>query len=115
MSVEEHNEHGEPALHIDNVGDPAGASSGSGAVLHWPTGPVLLVTVGVAILALPARLEGPPMWPIAAGHALSLVDAVGVVPLFVGALWLHAGLWQRRVRLVHWAAARPRAASLQFP
>jgi len=79
-------------------------------VLHWPTGPILLVAVGVAILALPAGLEGPPMWPIAAGHALSFVDAVGVVPLFVGALWLHAGLWQRRVRLVHWAAARPGAA-----
>ena len=79
-------------------------------MLHWPTGPVLLVAVGVAILALPARLEGPPVWPIAAGHTLSLVDAVGVVPLFAGSLWLDAGLWLRRARLGSWASARPGAA-----
>jgi hypothetical protein len=79
-------------------------------ILHWPNGPVVLVVLGVAILALPTRLEGPPLWPIATGHALSLVDAIGVLPLVGGSVWLHAGLWRRRGRLGSWAATRPGAA-----
>jgi len=45
------------------------------------------------------------------GHALSLVDGVGVLPLVGGSVWLHAGLWRRRARVWRWAAARPGAAS----
>ena len=84
-------------------------------MLQWPTGSVLLIASGVSILALPARLEGPPIWPIAPGHALSLVDALGVVPLVGGAVLLHAGLWKRRARIADWALPRPAlAACLAF-
>ena len=76
----------------------------------WPAGPALAIGSGIAILALPAGLEGPTLLPISPGHGLSLVDAVGVVPLVVGSAWLHAGLWRRRDRLVLWARRRAAAA-----
>ena len=66
---------------------------------------------GLAILALPAELEGPALLPISPGHALSLVDAVGVVPLAAGSTWLHAGLWRRRERLALWSRQRTGAAA----
>src|SRR6185369_4967546 len=44
---------------------------------------------------------------ISPGHALSLVDGVGVVPLVAGSLWLHVGLWRRRSALARWAQSRP--------
>ena len=90
---------------------PHDAASGGRSGALWPVGPVLLIALGVAVLALPARLEGPPVWPIAPGHALSFVDGVGVLPLVGGSVWLHAGLWRRRARVWRWAAARPAAAS----
>jgi hypothetical protein len=73
----------------------------------WPIGPLLAVTAGVAILALPASVEGPPLVPISPGHALSALDAIGVAPLALGSLWLHTGLWRRRSRLSGMARARP--------
>jgi hypothetical protein len=75
--------------------------------LLWPAGPLGAVALGVAVLALPARMEGPPLVAISPGHALSLVDGVGVIPLIVGSLWLHVGLWQRRSTLARWAQSRP--------
>jgi hypothetical protein len=77
----------------------------------WPAGPAIAVVAGIAILALPARLEGPTLLPISPGHALSLVDAAGVVPLVAGSTWLHAGLWRRRDRLGRWARERAGAAA----
>ena len=81
----------------------------------WPAAPLAVVALGLAILALPASVEGPPLVPISPGHALSLVDGVGVVPLAAGSTWLHAGLWRRRARLARWARGRPGAgAALAF-
>jgi hypothetical protein len=77
----------------------------------WPAGPAVAIAAGIAILALPARLEGPPLLPISPGHALSLVDAAGAVPLAAGSTWLHAGLWRRRERLALWARQRTAAAA----
>jgi hypothetical protein len=77
----------------------------------WPGGPIAAIALGLAILALPAGVEGPPIVPISPGHALSAVDAFGVVPLTTGALWLHAGLWRRRARLAVWARGHAGAAA----
>ena len=84
-----------------------GASGTRFRRLRWPVGPLIGVALGVAVLAVPARMEGPPLITIGPGHALSLVDGAGVVPLVVGSLWLHAGLWQRRSMLARWARSRP--------
>ena len=77
----------------------------------WPVGPVSGVALGIAVLALPAQLEGPPLVRISPGHALSLLDGVGVVPLVVGSLWLHVGLWRRRSALAQWAQGWPVAGA----
>ena len=77
----------------------------------WPAGPTAAIVAGIAILAVPAGLEGPALLPISPGHALSLVDAAGVVPLVAGSAWLHAGLWRRRARLAQWARQRTGAAA----
>lgn len=77
----------------------------------WPAGPAVAIVVGITILALPASVEGPPILPLSPGHALSVVDAVGVVPLVAGSTWLHAGLWRRRDRLELWARRRAGAAA----
>ena len=79
---------------------------------RWPAGPAAAIALGLAILALPASIEGPPLLPISPGHALSLVDAIGVVPLVAGSLWLHAGLWRRRDRLATWARDQAALATL---
>ena len=50
----------------------------------WPDGPAVVIALGLVILALPASVEGPPLLPIGPGHALSLVDAAGVLPLAGG-------------------------------
>jgi hypothetical protein len=77
----------------------------------WPAAPTLAIVSGIAVLALPAGLEGPTLLPISPGHGLSLVDTVGVVPLVAGSTWLHAGLWRRRNRLAPWARRRAGAAA----
>ena len=70
----------------------------------WPAGPAVAIIAGIAILALPADLEGPALLPISPGHALSLVDVAGVVPLAAGSTWLHAdGSSTHRIS----AASRP--------
>jgi hypothetical protein len=88
-------------------------TSAAGPTLRdwWPAGPAIAIVSGIAILALPAGLEGPTLLPISPGHGLSLVDTVGVVPLIAGSMWLHAGLWRRRARLALWARRRTGAAT----
>lgn len=78
---------------------------------RWPLGALTLIALGIGVLALPASVEGPPLVPISPGHALSLVDAVGVVPLLVGSTSLHYGLWRRRTRLARWVGRRPGAGA----
>ncbi len=41
-------------------------------VTSWPLGCLTLMAVGLAVLAVPTRLEGPSLLVISAGHALSL-------------------------------------------
>ena len=74
----------------------------------------MLMAIGVTILALPARVEGPRLVEVAAGHAVSAVDAVGIVPLVAGSAWLHRGLWVRRRRLEAWVKRRPGRAVATF-
>ena len=41
----------------------------------WPAGPAVGIAAGIAVLALPADVEGPALLPISAGHAVSLAAA----------------------------------------
>ena len=85
----------------------------TGAALRmtsWPLGCLTLIAVGLAVLAVPARFEGLSLLVIGAGHALSLVDVVGILPLIAGASWLHSGLWSRRAVLKAWLRERPAVA-----
>ena len=87
------------------------ASSDPLRVTLWPIGCVSLMLVGLAVLAVPARLEGPTLLVISGGHALSLIDVVGILPLVGGAIWLHAGLWSRRASIEMWLRERPAVAA----
>lgn len=82
--------------------------------MRWPRNCLLLIVVGVALLALPQRLEGPPLVPVGVGHALSAVDLVGVLPLVAGSFWLHAGIWARRARIQEWISRAPSQAVVVF-
>jgi hypothetical protein len=68
------------------------------------------VFVGLAVLAVPARFEGPALLVISHGHALSLVDVVGILPLMAGVLWLHSGLWRHRASIGVWLREQPAIA-----
>ena len=83
------------------------ASADALRLTSWPLGCVSLMAVGLAILAVPARFEGPPLLVIGAGHALSLVDVMGVLPLMAATTWLHSGLWRRRATLEAWLRDQP--------
>jgi hypothetical protein len=83
-------------------------------MLTWPRGCLLLAVIGVAILALPARLEGPRLVEVADGHAVSVLDAAGIVPLVAGSAWLHSGVWVRRRRLEEWVKRHPGRAVAAF-
>ena len=86
------------------------ASSDAPRMTSWPLGCLSLLAVGLAVLAVPARLEGPSLLVISPGHALSLIDVVGILPLIAGASWLHSGLWTRRAALKAWLRERPAVA-----
>ena len=73
----------------------------------WPKAPVALIALGLCVLALPARFEGRVLLPISAGHAITELDAIGVLPLVVGAVWIQVGTWRRRARLQRRARERP--------
>ena len=76
-------------------------------LMRWPLLPVVLITLGLALLAAPSSVEGPVLVSISLGHALSRLDVVALVPLIGGMLGLYAGLWRRRVRLYQHAAQYP--------
>ena len=82
--------------------------------MRWPRNCILLIAVGVAFLALPQRLEGPPLLSVGVGHALSAVDILGVLPLVAGSFWLHAGIWTRRARIQEWVRRAPSQAIVVF-
>jgi hypothetical protein len=78
----------------------------------WPLGGVGLVAIAIALLAAPARIEGPVLLPISPGHAISALDSFAVVPLLIGTGWLQAGLWKRRERLYETIRVSPAWGSL---
>jgi hypothetical protein len=68
--------------------------------------------LGFVLLAMPDALEGPRLLDVGRGHALSALDAVGLVPLLSGFADLVGGLWHRRATLEARARARPYRAAL---
>ena len=68
-------------------------------IRSWPFGGVSLAVIAIALLAAPARIEGPVLVPISPGHALAVLDSVALGPLLVGAGWLYWRVWKRRNRL----------------
>jgi hypothetical protein len=79
----------------------------------WPFGGLGLVAIAVALLAAPARVEGPVLLPVSPGHALSVLDSFAVVPLLIGTGWLQAGLWKRRERLYETILVSPARGGLR--
>ena len=74
---------------------------------RWPALPLAGVALGIALLSAPDRIEGPVLLPISPGHALSVLDAIALIPLAAGCLGLYAGLWRRRSRLSRVAVVAP--------
>ena len=67
--------------------------------MRWLFGCAALLVLALALFAVPAGVEGRDLVPISPGHALSLVDAVALVPLLGGFAVLAIGLWRRREHL----------------
>jgi hypothetical protein len=78
---------------------------------RWPRAALVAVAAGIAVLAAPARLEGPILVPISPGHALSVLDTVALIPLLAGTVSLYVGLWRRRARLRRIALEAPGVAA----
>ena len=66
-----------------------------------------LSAVGLLVLAAPASWEGPVLVDVAPGHAIALLDAVGIVPLVFGSVLLFQALWLRRGQLASSVSSRP--------
>ena len=79
---------------------------------RWPCAALTAVALGLALLAAPTRVEGPVLLPISPGHALSVLDAVALVPLLAGTFSLYVGLWRRRARLSRVARQAPGVTGL---
>ncbi|WP_018352925.1 hypothetical protein [Longispora albida] len=60
---------------------------------------LLLLAFGTAVLAMPASVEGTAVLRISPGHEMSVVDAIGIVPLAVGGTWLEVLIVLRFPRL----------------
>jgi hypothetical protein len=84
-------------------------------VARWPVPPLALIAFGLLVLGMPSKIEGPVLLPISPGHAISFLDAIGLVPLLAGTLGLYVGLWRRRAHASRLAAKCPaRLASTVF-
>ncbi|GAA1736072.1 hypothetical protein [Luedemannella helvata] len=59
----------------------------------------LLLLVGLVLLAVPARAEGPVLVPISEGHGLSVLDSFGAALLAVAVTWLEVLVAVRLPRL----------------
>ena len=70
-----------------------------------------LLALGLAIMALPASLEGPVLVNIGPGHAVAVLDAIGLVPLVLGCALLYGGLWAQQRQLARWVSGHQRAGS----
>jgi len=76
-------------------------------LFRWGLG---CLAVGLAMLALPASLEGPVLVEISPGHAVAAADAVGILPLAIGSALVFWALWFRRFQLSIWVSSRPATA-----
>ncbi len=85
---------------------------GLGTMRSWPFGARGLVVIAIALLAAPARVEGPVLVPISPGHALAVLDSVALIPLLAGLAWLYWGVWVRRYQLYDSLRASPGKGSL---
>ena len=85
---------------------------GLGKSSCWPFGAGGLVVIAIALLAAPARVEGPVLVPISPGHALAVLDSVALIPLLAGLAWLYWGVWVRRYRLYDAVRASPAKGGL---
>lgn len=70
------------------------------------------IILGLGIFTAPAQWEGPVLIPIGPGHALSALDMIAVMSLFIGVNWLYLGLWQRRQHLHDFLIKSPGIACL---
>lgn len=59
------------------------------------------------VLAAPAAWEGPVLLDVAPGHAIAVLDAVGIVPLVFGSGLVFHVLWLRRGQLARAVSSRP--------
>ena len=74
-----------------------------------------MMVIALMMLAAPTAVEGPVLLPISPGHALSVLDAIALLPLLAGSFSLYRGLWQRRGPLRDVAVDAPaRAGTLVF-
>ena len=71
---------------------------------RWPVPQLALIALGLLVVAMPSKFEGPVLLPISPGHAIAFLDAIGLVPLLAGTLGLYVGLWQRRAHASRLAA-----------
>jgi hypothetical protein len=77
--------------------------------MRWTIGFVVLLVLSLAVIAVPARFEGPVLFIVTPHHGLTLSDVIGFTPLSVGwVVWL-SGIWRRRERV---AAAIGRSPGL---
>ncbi len=78
----------------------------------WIAFSIVAVSLALALLALPAHLEGPVLVHLSPGHALTRVDAVALLPLLAGVAVMCGGIWRRRSRLLQSAGNRPGIGAL---
>ena len=66
-----------------------------------------LLATGLLILGAPAAWEGPVLVEVAPGHAIAVLDAIGIVPLVFGSALLFRALWLHRGQLARSVSSRP--------
>jgi hypothetical protein len=72
--------------------------------LAWSVG---LLVIALLIFALPSSIEGPVLVRLGPGHAITVVDALAIVPLLIASLLLYAGLWRARSPLREFVRRHP--------
>ena len=66
----------------------------------WYAFPLILIGLALVLFLVPSDYEGSILLPISEGHALSVLDAIAVVPLVIGAHWILIGLVKRKKLIV---------------
>jgi hypothetical protein len=57
------------------------------------------------LFAHPAQVEGPVLLRVGAGHAITVLDAVAIVPLVASSSLFFWGIWRKRIFGALWSAA----------